>query len=156
MPAQIRIAIVGSTGSGKTTLANALAESLGVQHIELDAFYHGPDWLQTPQEEFRKLVDAATLEGSWIVDGNYHIARDIIWRMATMLVWLDYSFPLVFLRHFFTKDSLFLWLFQAYRRRRREITEATALPEYEHLQVLKFRSLAGAKKWLREVITWRL
>ena len=177
-PARTRIAIVGSTGSGKTTLAKALSESLGVSHVELDAFQHGPDWLQTPEKEFRKLVDWATLAGSWIADGNYHIARVIVWPRATMLVWLDYGFPLIFLRlfkrtmlrgilgtelwngnreklwrHFFTKESLFLWLFQEYSRRRREITEATALPEYGHLQVLKFRSPAESEKWLHEVIT---
>ena len=180
-PSHIRIAIVGSTSSGKTTLAKALAGKLGVPHVELDAFYHGPNWLQTPEDEFRKLTDAATLEGSWISDGNYHLARDIVWPRATMLVWLDYSFPLVFLRlfkrtmlrgilgtelwngnretlwrHFFTKESLFLWLFQTYWRRRREITEATALPEYGHLQVLKFRSPAAAERWLRKVIIQRL
>jgi len=32
--------------------------------VELDAFQHGPDWLQAPEEEFRKLADAATLAGS--------------------------------------------------------------------------------------------
>ena len=99
-PAHIRIAIVGTTGSGKTTLAKALAENLGVPHVELDAFYHGPNWLQSPKDEFRKLADAATLEGSWISDGNYHLARDIVWPSATTLVRLDYSFPIVFLRLF--------------------------------------------------------
>ena len=180
-PARTRIAIVGSTGSGKTTLAKAFSESLGVSHVELDAFQHGPDWLQTPEKEFRKLADRATLAGSGIADGNYHIARDIAWPRATMLVWLDYGFALIFLRlfkrtmlrgilgtelwngnreklwmYFFTKESLFLWLFQTYSRRRREIAEATALAEYGHLQVLKFRSPAESEKWLLEIITRRL
>ena len=39
-----RIAVIGVTGSGKTTLAQNLAELLGLVHIELDAIHWGPNW----------------------------------------------------------------------------------------------------------------
>lgn len=177
----IRVVVVGSSGSGKTTLAKALAHGIGVPHVELDAFFHGPDWVQTPEHAFRKLADGATSSEAWVVDGNYHIARDIVWSKATTLVWLDYSFPLVFGRlfkrtmlrgirkeelwngnheklwwHFFSKKSMLLWLFQTYWRRRREFAEATGLPEYAHLKVLRFRSPADADGWLQEVLKGRL
>jgi adenylate kinase family enzyme len=43
-----RILVTGCCGSGKTTLAAALATRLGVLHHELDAFFHGPGWVPRP------------------------------------------------------------------------------------------------------------
>ena len=51
-----RIVIWGVTGSGKTTLARELAERLGVPHIQLDAIFWKPNWVETPDEEFRAKV----------------------------------------------------------------------------------------------------
>ena len=179
--AQLRFVVVGSSGSGKTTLAKALSNALGVPHVELDAFFHGPDWEQTPEGVFRGLVEGAVESDGWVVDGNYHIARAIAWSRATTLVWLDYSFPRVFARlfkrtilrgirgaelwngnreklwwHFFTRKSMFLWLVQTYWKRRREYTAAITQPEYGHLKVYRFRSPTDADRWLREVIARRL
>ncbi len=40
-----RIAIVGISGAGKTSLAKRLAATLSVMHVELDALYwHLPSW----------------------------------------------------------------------------------------------------------------
>ena len=39
-----RIAVIGTSGAGKTTLARRLAGSLDVPHLELDAIYHQAGW----------------------------------------------------------------------------------------------------------------
>jgi adenylate kinase family enzyme len=91
-----RIVIAGTSSSGKTTLARALAGKLGYAHIELDALHWGPRW--RPQESFRDDVTAATAGTRWIAEGNYKAVRDLLWSRATALVWLNYPFPLVLRR----------------------------------------------------------
>ena len=39
-----RISVVGSSGSGKTTVARRIAEALDAPHVELDELHWGPDW----------------------------------------------------------------------------------------------------------------
>ncbi|MFB3098236.1 MAG: AAA family ATPase, partial [Dehalococcoidia bacterium] len=87
-----RIVVVGSSCSGKTTLANSLSEKLGYSHIELDAIHWLPDWVPRPVEEFRKLTSVVIGEESWVVDGNYSSVRDLVWPRATTLVWLNHPF----------------------------------------------------------------
>src|SRR5512141_1433681 len=90
-----RYAVVGLTGSGKTRLARALAERLGLPHIELDALFWGPNWQPAPREGFRARVAEALGGEAWVADGNYSAVRDLVWQRAQALVWLDYSLPLV-------------------------------------------------------------
>ena len=68
----MKIAVVGTTASGKTTLANVLADRYGVRHVELDALHWGPNWAECPAEEFRARVDAALADTGWVADGSYH------------------------------------------------------------------------------------
>jgi adenylate kinase family enzyme len=82
---------MGPSCSGKTTLAQALAERLGLRHVELDALHHGPNWQEASAEELLAKVEAelADLDG-WVVDGNYmgKIGTSVVDRAETV-VWLD-------------------------------------------------------------------
>jgi adenylate kinase family enzyme len=86
-----RIAVIGGSCSGKTTLAARLAERLGIPHIELDSLPHHPNWVESTAAELQRDVEAALepLEG-WVVDGNYmrKIGTHVIDRADTV-VWLD-------------------------------------------------------------------
>jgi adenylate kinase family enzyme len=86
-----RISVVGCTGSGKTTMARSLAESLGFPHLELDGVYHQPEWTPLPDDEFLSTVDAFTSGDRWVVDGNYNSpgVLDLAWSRADTVVWLD-------------------------------------------------------------------
>lgn len=81
-----RIAIYG--GGGKTSLADALARKLGIRHIELDAIQHGPDWLQTPEDEFARTLERRIGESSegWVTDGNYSQHRPLILAQADTVI----------------------------------------------------------------------
>lgn len=87
-----RIVIVGTTGAGKTTLSKALSRIMGLPRSELDSFRHEANWVEADDSVFRARVADAINGDQWIVDGNYGIARDLIWPRAEVLIWLDYSF----------------------------------------------------------------
>ena len=93
-----RVAVVGTSCSGKTTFADSLSVILGIPHIELDALYWQPGWMERPPAEFCTLVEKETSGNRWVSDGNYSTVREIVWGRATDVVWLNYSFPLVFSR----------------------------------------------------------
>ena len=66
-----RILVIGSTGSGKTTLAEHIAKKLNIPHVELDGLFWEPNWTPATKEVFRERVQAATQCEAWVVDGNY-------------------------------------------------------------------------------------
>ena len=108
-----RVSVVGNSGSGKTTLAAAIADALGVPHLELDAVFHQPGWTELPVETFRATVGAAVAAERWVVDGNYTSVQDLVWARADTVVWLDYPRRLVMrqivgrtLRRLVTRQSL--------------------------------------------------
>jgi adenylate kinase family enzyme len=85
-----RVCILGASGAGKTTLAARLAARLGVEHIELDALYHGPNWTARPPDEFRACVAAIVERDAWVIDGGYGaVLGDVVPRAADAIVWLD-------------------------------------------------------------------
>ena len=155
-----RVVVVGTSGSGKTTFDRSLASKMRAPHVEFDAYRHGPNWAETPNDIFRRNLSEALSGPVWVADGNYSIVRDVVWSRATAIVWLDYPFPLTFWRllwrtigravrrtelwngnrenlwgHLFTRDSLLLWAIQTHWPRRRRYRQVLELPEYRHLTV---------------------
>jgi adenylate kinase family enzyme len=95
----MRIAITGPGGSGKTSLAAALARVAGLRHVEIDALNHGPDWTSAAPEVLRERVDAATAGDGWVTDSTYHsILGSLVPDRADLVVWLDLPVPLVMWR----------------------------------------------------------
>lgn len=173
-----RIIVIGTTSSGKSTLAEKLAQKLALDFVELDALYWQPNWVGTPDEEFTAKVDAATRGDRWVVAGNYSRTRPITWSRAQLIIWLDYAFPVVFWRlitrtirrnlskevlwgtntdrfwiHFklWSNDSLVTWLFKTYWRRKREIPTFFEIPEYGHLELLHFKTPKETEIWLENL-----
>ena len=65
-----RISVVGSSGSGKTTAARAVAERLGYARLELDSVYHQADWAALTDDEFRSTAQDFVSRDQWVIDGN--------------------------------------------------------------------------------------
>ena len=174
-----RIVIIGSTGSGKTTLGKQISERLHSRcaHIELDALHWEPNWQEAPNEIMRERVSRALDCDSWVVDGNYSTVRDLIWSRADTIVWLDYSFAFVAWRlfrrtvrriitqeklwgdnreswrtQFFSRDSLFLWFLETYPKRRHDYPILFQRSEYAHLTILRFHSQRETDQWLNSML----
>ncbi len=81
---------MGSSCSGKTTLARRLAGLHDVPHVELDALHHEPNWREATAEELRAKVEAALPGGGWVTCGNY-LNKLGTWLVdqADTIVWLD-------------------------------------------------------------------
>lgn len=84
------IAVWGSPASGKTTFAASLAARLGVPHVEMDALYWKPDWVESSLEELRAAVAAALAAhpDGWVMDGNYSRVQDLVLPRADTVIWL--------------------------------------------------------------------
>ncbi len=172
-----RIVVLGTTGSGKTTLARRLAAWLGVPHIELDALHWGPGWTPVLTALFRERAAAATAGDRWVADGNYSAVRDIVWPRADTIVWLDYPLAVNLWRlarrsirrgvtgealwsgnreslrgQFLSRDSLFLWALKSHGRKRREYPAQFVRPEHAHLAVVRLRSPRATRAWLARVM----
>ncbi len=136
-----RIIVIGVTSSGKSTLAERLANRFDLLGVDLDALHWEPNWQEAPLDVFRDRVEKVVQVERWAIAGNYHVVRDLIWPKADAVVWLDYPLLLVlwqltrrtFTRwwthellwgtnheplwqHFklWSQDSLFHWLFKTY------------------------------------------
>jgi adenylate kinase family enzyme len=174
----LRIAVVGTTGSGKTTLAKALAAQLGLPLIEIDALNWQAGWRdlsRTDPDEFVRRVSRAIADDAWAIDGAYGLVRDLIWRRATHLVWLDYDRPVIMYRvirrslaramlrtelwagnrerwlHMLRPSHPIRWAWRTAGRRRREFEELIERSDYAHLVVLRLRRPHEAKALLRQL-----
>ena len=85
-----RIAIIGSCGAGKSTLAKSLGHKLVLPVIHLDSYYWRSNWAETPKNDWI-VIHQKLLQGDrWIIDGNYGSTMDIRLEAADTIIWLDF------------------------------------------------------------------
>jgi adenylate kinase family enzyme len=166
----VKIAVVGSTGSGKTSLARALAAGLAIPCVELDGLFWERGWTEAPDDVFRRRVDEALSGEDWVSDGNYSRIGDLTLGRANLVVWLDYPFRVVarqllwrtirrsmrreelwsgnresIAMSFFSRKSILLWLLLSYRSNRRRYRALIESKEYPNLQIMHLRSPGGTR-----------
>jgi adenylate kinase family enzyme len=152
-----KVIIIGSSGAGKTVLAQALSRKLSIPHVELDSIHHQDNWQPIDKNEFVSVVNKLTSKDSWIFCGNYFSILGIeFWKKADTIIWCDYSFPLVlrrllrrtvrrvftkqllwngnretFLVNFLSNDSVILWMMRSWNKQKKRYG-----PLFSHPKVL--------------------
>ena len=169
------VVVIGPSGSGKSTLARRLAAIIAGAFIELDGLYHQANWQHGDVEDFHaRIREAMCGNDRWVADGNYRIARPVVWADADTAIWLDYSFARSFSRlvrrtarrrirneelwngnreslrsHFLSKDSLFWWAISTHWKHRRSYAEHFAL--YPDMRVIHFHSPRETEAWVHSL-----
>jgi adenylate kinase family enzyme len=175
-----RISVVGCTGSGKTTMARLLAESLDIPHLELDSVYHQADWTQLPSDDFLSAVDAFTSGDRWVVDGNYATAGvlDLAWSRADTVIWLDPPRHVVMrqvirrtlsrgakrqelwngnreslwsLTKWDPEENIIRWAWTRFEPTRSRYQSRTSDPRWSHLKIIHLCSRSSANAYVRSL-----
>jgi adenylate kinase family enzyme len=168
-----RISVVGSGGSGKTTLACAVARTLQIQHLELDSVYHQANWQPLEASLFRARVEEVTAAEAWVVDGNYSAVLDLVWQRADTVIWIDLPRRTVMrqlvartLRRMATRQelwngntepwrdllsldparSIIVWVWTRHRELAERYTAAQRDPANGHLRFIRVPSRAAAAR----------
>jgi adenylate kinase family enzyme len=171
-----RVAVMGGSCVGKTTVSRRLAATLGVPHVEIDALHHDPGWQEAPAELLQARVRAAldSAADGWVVDGNYRPKLgSLVLERADTAVHLAQPFWPTFgralrrtigrtltreelwngnrerVRHLFTRYWIPWWVVRTHRHYAREIPERIA--EHAHLDVVHLRSADEVERWLQSI-----
>ena len=101
MEAGKRVMILGSSGSGKSTMAQRLGERTGLPVTHLDSISWLPGWVEAPKDEFDKKLREIVRGDAWIIDGNYRKwALDERLERADTVIFLDFNRYVCLLRAF--------------------------------------------------------
>lgn len=164
---------MGTSCSGKSTLADQVGHTLGIPVTHLDDLFWNPGWVETPLDAFREKVAAVAARDTWVIDGNYSRTTDLTRPRATAIVWLDLPFALVLgrclrrtlgrallgreccngnreslYRSFCTRDSIVWWVITTRHKARRRYAHDLA-PGTEHgTKVVRLRSRQAVRAWL--------
>ncbi|MGW0522659.1 AAA family ATPase [Crossiella sp. NPDC003009] len=169
-----RILVAGASGAGKTTMVGELGRIFALPTVELDALYHGPQWI--PRPTFLAEVTEFATSDEWVCEWQYDSVRPLLADRAELMVWLDHP------RH--TVIQRVVW--RTYQRRRRgeklwngeqEPPLRTILTDPEHvvrwawstypkvrarvlellpteLPVVRLRGQRQVDAWLRAIAGW--
>lgn len=171
-----RVVVIGNTCAGKSTFASEIASALGLRLVELDALFWKPNWQKCEPAEFRAKIAEATQGTGWVVAGNYSKSRELTWRRADYIVWLDIGLLRVLrrvvqrsygrwrtqellwgtnrenfashLKLWNPDESLLSWAVRSHYTRRREYAAHMNDERWSQAQFHRFRSNEEARAWL--------
>jgi len=87
-----RIAIIGSPGAGKSTLARRLGRKLKIQVVHLDRNFWLPDWKQKPRSVRIGILQECVRKRQWIIEGTYLDSSEPRLDAADIIIFLDIPF----------------------------------------------------------------
>lgn len=159
--------VVGTSGSGKTTVSQSLSRILQIEHIEMDSIFWGANWSWPSDDDFFAHLQQALAQDAWVLDGNYTRTIPIKWKHVEVVIWLDYSFLRTmqhaitramtrsmtqeelwegtgnresFRRSFFSTDSILLWTMKTHSTVRQKYERLMHDAHYSDIRFIRFRS----------------
>lgn len=172
----LRVNVVGLSGSGKSTIARRLGDALQVQYLEMDSFFHGPNWTEPKEADFRKRIADAISGDRWVLDGNYHSkTHDLKWERATTIVWVNTPFARniyqstsraiqrawtqqelwpgtgnreSFRKSFFSRQSIVLWALTNYHRIQQRYSSIREDQAWAHICFIELRGRRDADSFI--------
>jgi adenylate kinase family enzyme len=139
-----KIAIVGPTGAGKTTLANDLGSSLSIKAFHLDRFFWKRNWEKETRDNRIDILQQLVQEKQWIIEGSYINSTKLHLIAADTIIFLDPP-PFVCL----------LRIIKRYRKdhgRRRDVPEGCT----EKLTILRILKVLSFPLLERKTLTQKL
>lgn len=67
----MKIAILGYSGSGKSTTTKYLGELFHIPYLYMDTVYWAENWQERDRDEALSMVSEFMKNDNWIMDGNY-------------------------------------------------------------------------------------
>ena len=86
-----KVAVLGCSGSGKSTFAIKLQEKLGLPLYHLDNIWWKSDKTHISREEFDVILDEIVGNDTWIIDGDYSRTYEKRIASCDTIFFLDYS-----------------------------------------------------------------
>lgn len=83
-----KIMIIGSPGTGKSTLGRQLEDTLSIKLYHLDKLFWKPHWEMSTKHEQQTILSDIVEKESWIIDGNYSSTLDIRMKQADTIIYL--------------------------------------------------------------------
>jgi len=171
-----RVNVVGLSGSGKSTIARRLGDALQVPYLEMDRLFHGPNWTEPNEAEFRERISRAISGDRWVLDGNYHSkTQDLKRERATSIVWVNTPFARnifqstsravhrawtqeelwpgtgnreSFRKSFFSRHSIILWALTNYGKVQRRYSSIRDDQAWAHICFIELRDRREAESFI--------
>ena len=179
-----RISVIGSSASGKTTMARTLAQALTLPYLELDSVFHQSGWRPLDDDAFQAKVATFAERDAWVIDGNYtsHGVAQVVWPRADTVVWLDPPRTTVLrrvvsrtLRRMITREELWngnrepwsnlidprpenniiLWAWTRHRHTRLKYEALLGDGTWDHVSVVRLRTPAEVRAFVDGVASRR-
>ncbi len=86
-----KIAIVGITGAGKSTLSRRISKKTGIPVYHMDTLFWRGEWQEVPEKEYVEAHEKILQENDrWIIEGWVSEAMSDRLRQADVIMYLDY------------------------------------------------------------------